>query len=54
MLRFVNSENRTMDVAGPTCNFNLTRLNTVDYSLPIAAQQTIKDDVGKHKVRSSK
>jgi hypothetical protein len=40
-----------LDVVWPTCNFNLTRLNRVDYSLTIAAQETIKDKVERRDIR---
>jgi hypothetical protein len=40
MLRFVNSEICALDAGGPRGNFSLTRLNKVDYSLTITAQET--------------
>ena len=39
MLRSVNSQNCGGDIGGPTCIFNLTRLNKVDYSLTGVAQK---------------
>ena len=47
MLRYVNSEDCSVDVGRPTWNFNLTGLKKVDYSFTDAVREMIADWAGK-------